>query len=101
MDEHESTATEIPGARKSYCQREADSDGSVDRVATIRKYLRANLACQRILRGDHAGGTEHGMSQIGVTDNRGFGRLGKCDGNAQGHAANQGDQFMHCGTSRD
>jgi hypothetical protein len=54
MDDHESAATEIAGARIGHGHRKADGDRRIDRITASLQDIGADLRRQRLLRHRHA-----------------------------------------------
>ena len=54
MDDHESAAADIAGARISHGHGEAGRDRRVDRIAAALQNVGADACCQRLLRHHHA-----------------------------------------------
>jgi hypothetical protein len=65
MNDHETAAADISGARISHGQRKAGGDRGIDRITALPQDIGANLCADFLLRHHHAVFREHGMSGVG------------------------------------
>ena len=59
IDEHETAAAKISGARQSHGERKAGRDRRIDRIAAAPENIDPDFRRLRFLRGDHAVARQH------------------------------------------
>ena len=64
MDDHETAAADISGARIAHGQRKAGGDRGIDRIAALPQDIGANVCADFLLRHHHAVFSKDGMSGI-------------------------------------